>query len=285
MSFMKIPTALKSPQMPVQPREEWQGVGADAGLVAFHSGNAALGPYVITENRWCCSFYVGSLLLNPVYREVNGHIYWMKSDNGGNYYLYYTEKYKWVYIRSVFPGFEPREDYNSDTREWEGDYFYSGSLPAIKDGAVSEFSPRGEYLNNSGASKIEVKPFFPRWRNSTLCGEYTPADGLTGTRTFGLPRWTDDAGNEYVRSIEKEAGEFTYGDIRKTGDVWTIGVPGAASGWYEGGEPDKTAPVTFRFCKPVGSELEGADRVVTFAGYVIGDQTAAVQLGEVAIWR
>ena len=54
MSFMKIPTALKSPQMPVLPREEWQGAGADAGLVAFHSGNAALGPYVITENRGRC---------------------------------------------------------------------------------------------------------------------------------------------------------------------------------------------------------------------------------------
>lgn len=44
MSFMKIPTALKSPQMPVQPREEWQGAGADAGLVAFHSGNARSRP-------------------------------------------------------------------------------------------------------------------------------------------------------------------------------------------------------------------------------------------------
>lgn len=278
MAFHCVGTRILSPRIPgiYLPSNLWCGTGVDRGLLAYNS----LGTYIITQNHWTYQLKIGNAVYTPVYNDVNGFIYWKY----GSRYIYYSRGFGWI-EHDNFPGYEPQERYNSETREFEGDSFHSGSIPQVKDGASSSWKPRGRYQNSGGVSKT-VSFYFPRWESATrtLCGEYAPI-GESGKLYLGLPCWRDKYGRVYVRSLEKVNGRYTYGAIRYFNGKWLIGELNSPSGWWKGEEPSKTSPVTFRFCKLKDAAITGSDLELTLRDYVLGDNSGESYLGEVAIWR
>lgn len=283
MSFHYIPTMMRSPTIPgyVLQRGYWRGVSADEGFLILYHGNSNLGNYIITQQLWSYQLKIDNNIFTPIYNDVNGYIYWQYSST----YFYCSKSYGWV-LSNVFPGYEPKEVYNSETHEFEGDSFHSGSVPSIGDGKYSYLQPRGTNRNNGGSNKT-VYFWFPRWQstNGVLCGEYEPKCGKTGTKSVGLPRWRDNQGSYYVRSFNRIASHYTYGPIRYESGKWIIGTVNSPGGWWEGKEPDKKSSVTFTFCKPEDSEITGSNLTLTFYDYVQGNESAPAYMGEVAIWR
>ena len=283
MSFQHVPTQLCSPSIPnwTIPRVFWRGIGSDNGLLAFNTNNSSLGYYVIAQNLWTYRLKIDNVVYSPVFNDVNGFIYWQY----GSSYYYYSRTYSWI-LHNRFPGYEPKENYNSETSQYEGDAFYAGYPPSVRDGAYSYLQPRGTNRNGGGASKM-VYFDFPRWQsvNRRQFDKYEPKGGVSGDKYFGLPRWWDNKSNYYVRSLEKKNGYFSYGGIRRENGKWLIGELNSSSGWWEGEEPNKEKAVTFQFCKPENSEITGSNRILSFYDYVQGDETSSAYLGEVAIWR
>lgn len=283
MSFLYSPTLLRTPTIPGMniARGVWVGQGVDAGLISFSTGVSSLGNYVITKNLLAYQIKVSNSIYSPVFNDVNGYIYWISGSN----YIYYTPKYGWV-LHNRFPGCEPKEEYNSKDKQYEGDAFHAGSLPGISDGATSSFQPRGTNRNGGGSS-ITLTFWFPRWQSvkNTRFGEFDPKSGESDKKYLGTPRWRDNSYVEYPRGLKKQNGKFVYGDIRYENGKWLLGNLNNPSGWWEGAEPSKTSSVTFRFCKPEGSEITGSNKTVSFVDYVVGEEKLPAYLGEVAIWR
>lgn len=286
MSFRNVPTSLLHPEMPFDPSDIWAGFGVDAGLIAFDTGIPALGPYVITEGRLCNSLLIEGREFLPVFSETEGRISWVLMGEVSAVWVYYTQKFGWVYIAGKYPGYIPEETEES-AGLYVGDYFFSGSLPAPGDGNISHFEPRGAYRGGSSTG-IDVQFYFPRWKNALRSGRYAAAGGIGEDKrlpVFGIPIWKDDSGSLYPRSRLKIDGFYRYGEIHHDGGKWLIGSAGDASGWYEGNEPDEEQTVTFRFCRPEDSEVAGEDRFITFLRYEAGEEKAECFWGEVAIWR
>lgn len=282
MSFQYVPTLLRTPTIPgfsIQ-RGVWRGTGPDEGLVAYNTNNSSFN-FLMTQNLWAYQLKADGSVYSPEFNDVNGYIYW----RSGSSYLYYSRSFGWV-LHNRFPGYEPKEVYNSETRQYEGDAFHAGSLPGVSDGASSYLRPRGTNRNSGGANK-NIYFYFPRWQSvkRTLYGEYEPKGDVTGKKYFGFPRWRDNSHNYYVRSLEKKNRKFSYGGIRYQDGRWLLGEINSPTGWWEGLEPSKTSPVTFRFCKPQDSTITGSNRTVSFYDYVQGTETAVAYMGEVAIWR
>ncbi len=281
MSFLQTPTTVRMPTVPGFYISDniWTGTGKDAGLIAF-----VCSPYgaVMTKNELCYSLNIDGSTAAPVYSSVNGYIYW-----GTGRYLYYSSTYGWI-ISNKFPGYEPQETYDSETKKYEGDLFWSGTMPALGDGASSMFEPRGTGKNqDSGISPLEVKPSFPRWQSSSgVFGEYLPMEGNTGEKYLGVPQWQGDNKELFTRSqAQDSSGHYTYGRIYYSGETWLIGEQGAEDGWWEGKEPQMDGTVVFHFKTLPESEAIGENISVSFKEYVAGTETASVFLGEVAIWR
>ena len=283
MSFQYVPTLLRTPNIPnwsIQ-RGIWRGVGVDDGLIAFNTGNYILGYYVITQNLWAYQLKIDNVVYSPIFNDVNGYIYWQSVGN----YLYYSRSFGWI-LHNRFPGYEPKENYNSETKKYEGDAFHAGSTPGASDGATSYLQPRGINRNGGGANKT-ITFQFPRWQSVTRTqfGEYEAKGGLIGKKYLGRPRWCDNYYTYYERSLAKKNDKFSYGAISYSNGKWLIGEVGSQAGWYEGDEPSRDKAVTFRFCKPESSTIYGTNRTVTFVDYVPGGETAPAYMGEVAIWR
>lgn len=229
MSFLQIPSQLCTPALPPNltfyDDSTYRGFEADAGLYAFHCN---LG-YVIADD-FVYRLNVDNENFYPVFSDVNGYIYW----SSGSKYIYNSVNFGWI-LCDVFPGFEPEEYYDSDTSEYKGDVFWSGSLPDI--GTSSSFAPRGE-IKIGGTSKT-VTSKWERWQSDSRLGEYSPQDGAIGSMFFGSPRWVDDDGVNYTRSVSKIDGKYTYGSIYYMNGKWLIGTVNNEKGWWEGSEPSK----------------------------------------------
>lgn len=285
MTFQAVSTRILSPAIPglSLPSNIWLGQGPDQGLYVYGTNNSTIGIYVMTRGDWTYRLKVDSTVYLPVFNDINGYIYW-KATSGSNYF-YYTKRFGWV-LHNQFPGYEPVEIYDSETRKYSGDAFHSGSPPTMRDDASSNLQPRGTNRNDGGANKT-ITFYFPRWKSTknTLFGEYEPVIDVTETKFIGLPRWLDNYSRQYVRSYEKISGYYTYGEVRYFGGKWVIGTPGNPAGWWEGAEPSKTSAVTFRFCKPEDSLITGSNRVLSLYDYVAGDNNENGYFGEAAIWR
>lgn len=283
MSFQYVPTLLRTPIIPnwsIQ-RGIWRGVGVDDGLIAFNTNNYNFGYYVITQNLWAYQLKIDSAVYSPIFSDVNGYIYWQYSSN----YLYYSRSYGWI-LHNRFPGYEPKEKYNSETKQYDGDAFHAGNIPNANDGATSYLQPRGTNRNSGGVNRT-IAFQFPRWQSVKRMqfGEYEPKGGLSGKKYMGIPRWRDNYYTYYERSLEKKNGKFSYGAVSYTNGKWLIGEANSPAGWCEGEEPSRDKSVTFRFCKPEGSTIYGYNRTLTFIDYVQGSETTPAYMGEVAIWR
>ena len=172
MSFQYVPTQLRSPTIPGWSLQHgfWRGIGADSGLLAFNTDNGNFGYYVITQNLWTYRLKIDNAVYSPVFNDVNGYIYWKYSSS----FFYYSKAYGWI-LHNRFPGYEPKENYNSESKAYEGDAFYAGSIPSARDGGYSYLQPRGTNRNGGGANKT-VYFDFPRWQsvNRVQLGEYEP---------------------------------------------------------------------------------------------------------------
>ena len=279
MSFQYAPAQFRLPSIPkwTPPDGFWRGLGDDDGLYAFKCYD--WGGYVMSRSL-CYSLKVDGTELKPVFSSVNGYAYW--GGSGGS--VYFSQTHGWVYMTSMFPGYEPLEEstYDRETAEYsyDGDAFYTfSSFPTP--GGEKEMTARGSLYGKNGKT---LTASWTRWVGAKEFGKYKGEDGASGEKCLGLPRFRGN-GTYYVRSFAKENGHFKYGGIRFTDGKWVIGEIGSDGGWWEGSEPSKDGSVTFKFTKSEGSEATGEDISVSLSDYVKGDETASVMLGEVAIWR
>ena len=114
------------------------------------------GYYVITRNLWTYRLKIDNAVYSPVFNDVNGFIYWKDNSN----FFYYSKAYGWI-LHNRFPGYEPKENYNSESKEYEGDAFHAGSVPSARDGGYSYLQPRGTNRNGGGANKTVYFDFPP----------------------------------------------------------------------------------------------------------------------------
>lgn len=281
MSFIYAPTCLRFPAIPNFELRGgiWRGVDDDDGLVAYETGSSRFGYYIMTEGLFCYRLDISGSAFNPVFTDINGYVYWK-----GSGYFYHTLTYGWV-LCSQFPGYEPLETYDYESREYSGDSFYvASSLPHSEDSTIS-LTPRGR-IRNEGPKTLKI--VFPRWvsKNSGELGEYEGTGGCEGSKVLGLPRWRADNWEYHVRSLEKDkTGHFTYGAVHYANGKWLIGDEDSESGWHEGSEPNKDGSSVFTFCKPEDSEITGKNITLTFRDYVVGEDSEKGLVGEVALWR
>lgn len=284
MSFCYNPTYFRLPRYSNVSNSSingfWSGKGTDNGYLVYLWNNR----YVMTTGAFGNQLKVGTTIYTASNFEVNGYVFY----SSGSTYLYYSLKYSTWILHNKFPGYEPQEVYNSETQMWTGDAFHSGNIPSASDGATSTLTPRGTNRNGGGSAQT-VTYYFPRWEKATstsvATGEYTPKETNTGNKFFGLPRWRDNRGNYYIRSLVKSDGYYTYGTIRNVSGQWLIGDVGSTSGWHEGSEPSKSGSVSFTFKRNADSNVTGYDLTLTMYDYVLGEERSANYLGEVAIWR
>lgn len=122
--------------------------------------------------------------------------------------------------------------------------------------------------------------------------EIITSDSSMGYLDIGVPIWVDQNGTEYQRSLEKEDGYFTYGNIYYDGSGWVIGTRDSSSGWWEGSEPivddgtsdSSSSSVTFSFIPGSSSSSSDDDLEITFDRYVVGDNITTIYIGETALW-
>lgn len=284
MSFVYNPTYFRLPRYPNASNSSingfWCGKGTDNGALVYLWN----GRYVMTTGQFGNFIRIGTTNYTPSHFEVNGYVWYSNNSN----YLYYSKKYGTWVLCSKFPGYEPTEVYDNEKQAWTGDAFYSGSIPSASDGATANFSPRGTNRNGGGSAQTATY-YFPRWEKatatSTVTGEYLPKETNTGNKYFGLPRWRDNRGTYYIKSLVRVGSYYTYGTIRNVSGKWLIGDVGSTSGWHEGSEPSKTGSVTFLFKRNEGSTVTGYDLTLTLYDYVLGEERSQAYLGEVAIWR
>lgn len=279
MSYQWIPGYIRTPYIPgfEYPSGVWRGVGNDEGYISLAASR--WGHYIITHrDNLCYSLYIDGNEYRPIFTDVNGYIVW--HGTLGN--VYYTQSYGWVFA-DYFAGYEPYENRAmKDGRTiWLGDRFYTLPSPPSSPGGSAVLTPRGS-IHDSTPLTITNK--WPRWTCDTEFGTFTATDGVSGERRLGLPRFTG-GGQEFVRSINKTNGHFTYGGIHYVNGKWVIGTPNSASGWHEGSESQVGSSVQFRFCKPEGSTITGEDITVSFKDFIIGTMRDTAYLGSVAIWR
>lgn len=279
MSFIRAEINIRTPNIPSMEFQQpvYFGQGDDSGFVVYNPGNSDLGKLIMTKNRFAYSLKVNGSEFEPVFDDVGGFIYWK---NGGDF-IYRTRSYNWVKC-DKFPGHEPIQEYDSEKEEYLGDSFYVGEIPDI--GKTSYFQPRGD--RRDYGSKISVEVFFPRWvcSGDSFFGEYEGKDGESGKKIFGVPSFSCD-GKIYNRSVKKDnKGYYTYGNIYNDSGKWVIGEINSDNGWWEGNEPKVDGSVTFKFCKPKGSNITGQDKKVQFVEYVESNQFQYYYYGDVAKW-
>lgn len=249
----------------------WIGQGADAGFSVYMWQQR----YIMTNNGWFGEAYTvaGKVFPRLPYDANHKACYYDPTSRLRLCWSYSNQK--WV-IGYFFPGYEPYEAYAG-----AGDQFWSATdLPTDNEVA---FVPRG-----SASGTLTVALHFPRYDridgpSVAPFGVYRNAAG--SERFFGCPRWRDNTGAIYVRSVKKEAlNRFSYGSINYDGIRWVIGTYFSETGWWEGEEPQKNRAVIFRFKKRTGSAATGEDLTITFVDYVSGDEKMTAYLGQVPTW-
>jgi len=271
------------------------GAGSDEGYLLFKFAGA----WKICD-KFGFDYVYGSYRLRPVYVNVGSYMYF--KDSSSSWALWYSDAstggFGWVLSQT--PGKPPLEYWNSTSSAYAGDAFYTGSLPALN--GTSSFTARGSLRGSTQGSytgtAVTVSTRFDRWESSSQFGVYSAAGSASGTKTVGLPQWTDSSGVLYTRSLSKDSNsKYSYGDISWVESVtidgesvtvqkFILGTYGSSSGWHEA----SSAPVlgsswTLAFSKPSDSEATGSDLVMTWVGYVKGENRSDIFMIEGSVWR
>ena len=282
MSFQYVPGLLRTPAIPMVslPRGVWRGKGADEGYYAFSAGSSWGSFVMVRGTGFVPSLIAGGNRLTPVFSDVNGYIHW-----SGSGYIYYSQTYGWVWCR-MFPGYEPVEEKVTDPStgkaEWTGDEFYVIQSFPYGDDSETRMTPRGSAREKDPQP---LKASWERWACNQEFGVYEGKGGASGKRVLGTPQFSGN-GEKFLRSVNRTNGYYTYGRIHNSNGRWVIGEIGSSTGWHEGAEPKADGgSVSFRFCRPEGSDVTGRDISVSFERYVEGEESDTAYLGEVAVWR
>lgn len=267
MNFYRYPGKLHLPVLPVVPLDIWM---SDSGMLNIKFSEKK---YIIAKN------FIGNILcdgdeLVPIYRNVNGYIYW----KGQGIYLYYSNGL-WVLSSSL--GLPPDSVVGG----------YSGALGDPFSDTSFPFSPAGAYENENtvleNVSRLpkyttkELKWKWERWEATEFAGIYTKAGEPSNTRTIGFPQWNDEDGTAYV-CIDGNFSNILYNEeIGK----WVIGEYQSKNGWWEGEKPDKEHPVTFVFTVTDGGTLSENNKILHFSGYTAGEEFLDQMICEVATWK
>lgn len=267
------------------------GQGTDDGFIAYLPNETltALNVYTVSTTVSYQLTYSGNTftrqfgLINerPWYRGVYDQIY-------------YTPSYGWVLMSvSTFPGYAPVE-WKDNSDVWQGDTFYTAAtIPGLAATTDVVFTGRGVHKRTDPVPTATVAFSWPRWcktEDTTVpYGVYTAVadSGATGTKTVGNPSWKDAGGNVYMRSIAKVAGHYEYTGLTYNSDVdlYVIGTIGSESGWWVGDEPYIGGNRTLTFGKPDGSGITGANKLLTWNGYIPGNVLTTVYMGEIGVYR
>lgn len=244
------------------------GTGADNGKLVWHS--ARLNKWIIVNTgAWDATITFNGTSLGPYNVPVNGLPAW----TGGSYCLYHLGVIDaWVVrakgnigqVTTVIP----------DTETW----WLGGSNP------IGSFTKKGAAPSNQTSTITS----WGRWESLTMFGKYEPVSPASGELTVGLIYYEDAGGAQYIRSLEKVGGKFTYGAVHYDADnsVWVIGSVGSSGGWWQSASIGDESDYTFSFTQPEGGTLETPDKSLTFEGYTGGDnEMPMTYLGEAAIWR
>lgn len=297
MSWIKTPTKLRTETFRIS--DLWVELFSSTRhryAYLFDDGSNA-DKYVITEDYIGFKLKVDSTVLEPVYADFNGNIYFQ----GGNYLLFYSGSVLpivgtttcggWVLMEgssSANVGYIPIAWENEETQAVEGDAWWSGgNLPTS--GTV-DFSPFGTAF---GTKTVEF--YMPRWEKTAagvsgdrltdnVLGTYSDPDGINDDLFVGSRFWakSTSADTYFEQSITKTNDHFTYGEIHWNAahSVWILGEYGSSAGWYEGSEPNIENDVTFTFQN--GNKPNFS---LHYRGFRMSEKESSTLLGEAAIWR
>lgn len=279
--------------------EVFYGIGSDGGYFCFRSSQKEF------PDSWIIYDKIGSdykiiengveSILTLQRTSYNYNSWW----EGTYYNLIYTNTYHWILTKNA--GKEPIEYSYTDEagvttwyeNEWWSTTIWNTSLPEhLSD--ILTFIPRGS-LKNNPPSNITIQVYFnpeKLWVKNgggkDHLGFYYNQAYPTNIKVVGTPRFIDNAGNEYLRSFEKDRNDkYTYGDIYfdDTNQKWVIGTIGDENGWWEGKEPSFNESITFTFTTNLGFTIVKPNINITFDECVNNAITETTYLYEANIWR
>lgn len=261
----------------------------DVGFIGWYSATLAKWVIVNTATQpfpFDCIISFNGDTLKPTGYAVHGYPAWV----GTTYCIYHTP--------SVVAG----SIYVAMPKDMLGHYRPIDESPTIAFWVYDGASPHTATFTHKGLAASDVTADingWGRWESSTQFGIYTAVGtGVSGTKVIGLPSWKAGA-TRYTRSLSTTPlptwsvftgwvyGKYSYGTAMydPVRDFYVIGTYGSESGWWSGDEPTPGYTRTFNFNKPEGSAITGSNIVLTWDGYVKGNDTGDVLVGETAIWR
>lgn len=274
----------------------YQGLGDDRGKYLYRDALAA--------GDWVRSPFLGAQILVDGDRTVHPWLVY----NGlpfftcGSRYLWWDGS-GWIISSRLGGCTGELWDDSLDTPAYTGDQWHSGG-GSISGRYEARGSLRGETegefegdaknvtVEHSGAKHTGDGGEAPwglylEWDYETTVDD---AGGVVEEETdgsaeyyAGLPKWTDDDREEYVRNLSGSR----YGKAHHDGSGWVIGRRDSESGWYEGEEPSLDFAVTFSAKKTETGTYPGdssAPRTLSFDEYVKGDEVYAMYSAEVGLW-
>ena len=250
------------------------GKGADEGFLLYSTnyGGILKGKAVITKYQYLCLEDESGKLLEVDADKVNGAYSW----GGGKIYCDFVRGKYIIFDGKNFVGQIPNgySAYSNGQDKWEGDSWFECDNTLIKIDDELTFNGIGEF---EGQTK-KYKAVLPRWEKETggvipngFLGEFVNPDGGEN-KYFGTPVWTDDDGNLYEKSLQKDAnGHFTYGAITNVNGDWMLGDK-------KGSEPKLKSSVIFK------NQITQQQVTISFKEWTLGSHKKKIVIGDLARW-
>ena len=234
---------------------------------------------------------------NPVYANADGPA------SGAMFLFRPAAGRDWILFDRLV---EPSAWRSLDDTKWEGDGWYAVPyVPSVANDQIESeeiaLEPRGRFQNEDEARKAPtIRAVWNRWllpddldsRLHAPFGAYEhPLDGTV--RYVGLPRWKGSDGLFYTRTaVPNKNGYHSYGPIRfdEKANLWTIGVYGSETGWWQGREPNRKTPTRYEKMK-IGKtgkpEIDPSEPAIelAFDRFVAGETKRKIYMGDLSRWR
>lgn len=206
----------------------WIGKGEDAGKFAYKTTVGRATKYVVTEGYIGYKLKIDGMVLNPIFSEVNGAVYFQ----GGNFILQRRAGTSWIMMKSGSWTYNPIPPQipagllvqlnQSERRGRMG----GGRLPTGGTSSTAIFSQNGTETESK-----TVEFFMPRWEKtaapfrstnsltSNVLGTYADPDGVQDDLTIGVRLWRGYDGRyntHYEKSLETLNKRFNL----RCSDTW-----------------------------------------------------------------
>lgn len=285
------------------PTVVYKGYASDDGYYLYQIGKNTK-KYYIHNSFFPYVFYINSSKMVTDFSTANDCCYYtdvtstyeffgsgaFTIDFGGESPKHFINQYNYggMILRGLTPMFYWHTDVNGN-KHYNGNKFWTPILNGAgqtNDNIKSIPYQKIWKSENPNVSDLNVSIMLNGdvYESDTLYGEYKNANGKT--KTFGCQSWTYK-NNIYVKNInqkivninsDKDAIELSNGKWyfnRKNGDVE----------WWECGSSDIIKGENFTMLyKTSDSSLSGENKVFTWNGYIEGNNTMEVMVGEVEKW-